>query len=595
MLLLILSGAAHAQGTAFSYQGRLTDSGNPADGLFDMQFKLFDTATVGAGSQQGATVTNSTVQVTNGVFTIELDFGAAIFTGAARFLEIGIRPAGSPAPYTLLSPRQPLTSAPYAIRSNAAATADALSVACVGCVTSGQIQSVAGGAVTGAIPVASIPAGSANYIQNSTAQQAAANFNISGDGAVGGALSGGVVNAGTQYNIAGQRVLSVSGPFSIGPTVFASSNTFLGDRAGINTTPGDTLDSNDGKFNTFVGAGAGAANVSGRDNSFFGERAGAANIFGSRNTFFGRLAGQSNTTASDNSLFGASAGSSNTGNLNSFFGSDAGASNTTGNSNSFFGAGAGSASTTGFGNSFFGKEAGVANLTGSANAFFGRLAGDNNITGSNNTIIGFSADVGANNLNNAAAIGSGALVAQSNAMVLGSINGVNGATATVSVGIGTTTPSDRLHVVGDIRIGTGTTGCVKDADGTILTGSCSSDARLKHAITPFPALLDRLVQLRPVHFFWRAKEFPERVFGDRQSYGLIAQEVERVMPELVTDDEHGYKVVNYSKLPLMSVQAIKELKIENDNLKESLRRQQEEIAALKRVVCQMRPDAEMCR
>src|SRR5687767_802654 len=127
MLVLILLGAAYAQGTAFTYQGRLTDSDNPADGVFDMQFKLFDTATTGTGAQQGSTITNSTVKVANGVFAVELDFGAGVFTGAARFLEISIRPAGSADPYTVLSPRQAVTSAPYAIRSNVAAAADALS------------------------------------------------------------------------------------------------------------------------------------------------------------------------------------------------------------------------------------------------------------------------------------------------------------------------------------------------------------------------------------------------------------------------------------------------------------------------------------
>jgi hypothetical protein len=131
MLVLILLGAAYAQGTAFTYQGRLTDSDNPADGVFDMQFKLFDTPTTGTGAPQGSTITNPTVQVTNGVFAVELDFGAGVFTGAARFLEIGIRPAGSADPYTVLSPRQALTSAPYAIRSNVAVSADALSGACV--------------------------------------------------------------------------------------------------------------------------------------------------------------------------------------------------------------------------------------------------------------------------------------------------------------------------------------------------------------------------------------------------------------------------------------------------------------------------------
>src|SRR5262249_36846182 len=135
-----------------------------------------------------------------------------------------------------------------------------------------------------------------------------------------------------------------------------------------------------------------------------------------------------------------------------------------------------------------------------------------------------------------------------------------------NVGINTTTPLDKLHVAGDIRVGTGTSGCVKDANGTIIAGTCSSDARLKRDIVPFANLLTRLVQLQPVQFYWRVDEFKERHFGEQPSYGLIAQEVEKVLPELVSEDEQGYKAVNYSKLPLLSLQAIKELKADNDHL-----------------------------
>src|SRR5262249_17661795 len=106
-----------AQTTAFNYQGKLTDAGNLANSNYDMQFKLFDTVTVGTGTQQGATLTNPTVQVTAGSFIVTLDFGANVFTGAARFLEIIVRPTGSPNPYTVLAPRQPINSAPYAIQT----------------------------------------------------------------------------------------------------------------------------------------------------------------------------------------------------------------------------------------------------------------------------------------------------------------------------------------------------------------------------------------------------------------------------------------------------------------------------------------------
>jgi hypothetical protein len=63
-----------------------------------------------------------------------------------------------------------------------------------------------------------------------------------------------------------------------------------------------------------------------------------------------------------------------------------------------------------------------------------------------------------------------------------------------------------------------------------------------------------------VHFDWRASEFPERHFGDSRAYGLIAQEVEQVLPELVVTDQDGYKAIDYTKLPLLTIQAIKELK-----------------------------------
>jgi hypothetical protein len=67
---------------------------------------------------------------------------------------------------------------------------------------------------------------------------------------------------------------------------------------------------------------------------------------------------------------------------------------------------------------------------------------------------------------------------------------------------------------------------------------------------------------------WRAAEFPERHFGEAQAYGLIAQDVEQVLPELVETNSDGYKAVDYTKLPLLTLQAVKELKAENDALKQ---------------------------
>jgi len=142
-----------------------------------------------------------------------------------------------------------------------------------------------------------------------------------------------------------------------------------------------------------------------------------------------------------------------------------------------------------------------------------------------------------------------------------------------NVGIGTFTQiptiADKLQVFGDVRVGTtGTNGCIKNFAGTGIAGTCSSDRRLKKDITPFAPVLGRLTALQPVHYYWRAEDFPTRHFGTSRSYGLIAQDVEAVLPELVATDSDGYKAVDYSKLPLLTIQALKELKAENDTLKE---------------------------
>ncbi|MCX7839433.1 MAG: hypothetical protein N2559_08275, partial [Anaerolineae bacterium] len=102
-----------ALGTAFTYQGQLKSGGNPVNGACDFQFSLWDAAT--SGTQIGTTQTATSVSVASGLFTLPLDFGTNAFNGEARWLEIGVRcPTGSGS-YTTLTPRQPLTPAPYAL------------------------------------------------------------------------------------------------------------------------------------------------------------------------------------------------------------------------------------------------------------------------------------------------------------------------------------------------------------------------------------------------------------------------------------------------------------------------------------------------
>ena len=115
---VILQPSAFAQGTAFTYQGQLSDNGNPANGSYDLTFAVFDALTV--GNQVGSSLTNAATSASNGQFTVTLDFGPGVFTGDPRWLEIGVSTNGSGGAFTTLTPRQAITPTPYAILANTA-------------------------------------------------------------------------------------------------------------------------------------------------------------------------------------------------------------------------------------------------------------------------------------------------------------------------------------------------------------------------------------------------------------------------------------------------------------------------------------------
>jgi hypothetical protein len=119
------TSALSAVGTAFTYQGHLTQDGSPANGSFDLRFALYDDP--GTGTQVGGTVEVEDVLVSDGVFTVELDFGDP-FDGTPLWLEIGVRPGAEVGPYTVLSPRQRLSPAPYAAYATRASWAGLVGV-----------------------------------------------------------------------------------------------------------------------------------------------------------------------------------------------------------------------------------------------------------------------------------------------------------------------------------------------------------------------------------------------------------------------------------------------------------------------------------
>jgi hypothetical protein len=120
LTFLGIASFAQAQTTAFTYHGRLNNGGAPAAGAYDMRFSVYDAES--GGVLVGGPVAANGVNVANGLFTARIDFGAGIFTGPPRWLEISVRQGGSPN-FQTLSPRQELTSSPYAIRAQSAGTA----------------------------------------------------------------------------------------------------------------------------------------------------------------------------------------------------------------------------------------------------------------------------------------------------------------------------------------------------------------------------------------------------------------------------------------------------------------------------------------
>ncbi|HTD85045.1 MAG TPA: hypothetical protein VK850_00585, partial [Candidatus Binatia bacterium] len=162
-----------AQGTGFTYQGRLSDNGGPANGVYDLQFAIYDLAS--GGSKQGGPLTNL-AGVSNGLFTVTLDFGVGVFTGNERWLEVAVRTNGNTAAYTTLSPRQALTAAPYAIR---AASANSATMA------NGVTGNVSASQIVGSLAASNIGVGTITS-SNLAAGAAAANLNAAGQSGVSG-------------------------------------------------------------------------------------------------------------------------------------------------------------------------------------------------------------------------------------------------------------------------------------------------------------------------------------------------------------------------------------------------------------------------
>ena len=604
-LLAVVTNNLRAQGTAFIYQGQLSDGTNPANGSYDLTFTIFGGATGGflvAGPQ-----TNAPTGVSNGLFSVTLDFGNSPFSsGAQRWLEIAARSNGASS-FTTLTPRQKFLATPYAI------TAGHLT----GAVGNGQLSnsSITVSAGTGLGGGGTVALGGSTTLSNAGVLSVTGNADITAITVSGAVTLGDTATSADAANTIVKR--DVTGSFTAGsiyldntlnlpPTTgsagiiysggvpfihrYGNNNFFAGYGAGnlsmlggFNTGVGfDALSSNtDGNGNTATGDNALLSNSQGNHNTATGLDALAGNSYTSDNTATGAYALQNNTAGSWNTASGSESLSSNTngsnntatgfealqfnknGNDNTATGTIALQHNTTGGGNTATGTGALYQNTTGIYNTAEGLDALQADTTGGGNSGFGTDALVNLTTGGGNIAIGVNAGsaivTGSGNID----IGSTGFGDESGVIRIGTLN--------------THTKAVFLGIFGTTVGG----GAAVQVNANGLLGTVTSSARFKKNIQSMDDASDVLLALKPVTFRYKPELDPD---GTPQ-FGLIAEDVEKVDPDLVLHDAKKqiysvrYEAVNAMLLNEFLKQhrkveeqnsEIKTLKQQNDSLAERL-------------------------
>ena len=307
------------------------------------------------------------------------------------------------------------------------------------------------------------------------------------------------------------------GFFTLRRTTTGDWNTALGAGALFGNVSGD--------FNTAGGGNSLVTNKTGSDNTGFGYASLFTNVSGSRNTALGSRALALNSSGKNNTAVGADALFSNeTGVLNTGIGAGSLQLNTTGIENIGIGPFTLPVNTIGRFNTAISPRALLANTTGEQNVAIGLRAGSFNRTGSRNIFIGSQS--GANS------------------------KYVNADNQLVIHGNASTSPL----IEGDFKERT----LRINGDFSATTISEVSDARLKRDVVPLEDALGSILRLQGMSFHWRTDEYSERGFGEGSDIGLIAQEVEAVLPRLVREDRDGFKAVAYGKLMAVLVQGVKE-------------------------------------
>jgi hypothetical protein len=322
-------------------------------------------------------------------------------------------------------------------------------------------------------------------------------------------------------------------------------NYFIGHNSGINNSTG--------LHNLFLGYESGRWNNTGGSNVFIGPEAGRQNSSGFGNIFIGNKSGYHNTDIDSGSFthpdgvynvyVGYNSGENIlNGKYNTFVGYATCASGTEGNFNTYIGNQAGNQSN-GSDNVFLGVKAGELARTGSNNVMLGNYSGHRCYSGSKNVFIGYYAGYNEDSDNKLYIENSSA----SSPLIYGDF----------------TDGSELVQINGDL----------------CYTGSLSqcSDLHYKKNIRPLVNAIGLVKKLNPVYFNWKKDRFKDFIPSSKKQVGLIAQEVEKVIPELVSENSEGYKSVDYSKMTPILIESVKEqqsqiekLKKENQELKKRL-------------------------
>lgn len=358
-------------------------------------------------------------------------------------------------------------------------------------------------------------------------------------------------------SLAGFGIANIESGTSESLLNLTKQNYLIGHNAGSNLATG--------RYNSMIGYEAGFQAKSSFSNLFFGHRAGYSNTSGNDNIFIGNKTGFNLTGGYDNIFIGNLAGEKTTGATHStFIGNEAGK-NVNGDDNVCIG------DRTGYNqyltnNEFYattiiGIDAGR-NLVGNENTIIGNAAGfsaGGSSSGNNNVFIGAYAGGGAYTSrlgNNNVCIGynAGAGATGNDQLFI-----ANNSTTTLIYG---DFSAEEVFIDGDL----------------VATTVTPSDINLKTNITSITSGLHLLLSLNGYYFNWNNKAEEEFKFSkEEQQIGVIAQEVEKVLPQMVKTNSKGYKVVEYSKLSPVIIEAIKEqqnqieeLKKENEDLQRRL-------------------------